>query len=87
MNFFAEGCSCIPEPTRLCHGEPLVNLYTGITNSIYRRALQHKYGDIDGFTKRYNINRLVYYVTFTQVGNAIAREKQIKSWTRAKKLL
>ena len=63
-----------------------LNLYTGITNSIYRRALQHKRGEIEGFTKRYNINRLVYYETFHQVGNAIAREKQIKSWTRAKRI-
>jgi putative endonuclease len=63
-----------------------LNLYTGITNSIYRRALQHKAGEVDGFTKRYNINRLVYYEVFHQAGNAIAREKQIKSWTRAKRL-
>lgn len=63
-----------------------LTLYTGITNSIYRRALQHKGGEVDGFTKRYNINRLVYCEVFHQVGNAIAREKQIKSWTRAKRL-
>jgi putative endonuclease len=63
-----------------------LTLYTGITNSIYRRALQHKSGEIDGFARRYNINRLVYYEVFNQVGNAIAREKQIKSWTRAKRL-
>jgi putative endonuclease len=63
-----------------------LNLYTGITNSIYRRALQHKHGEIDGFTKRYNIDRLVYYEVFHQVGNAIAREKQIKAWTRAKRI-
>ena len=63
-----------------------LNLYTGITNSIYRRALQHKREEIDGFTKRYNINRLVYYEVFHQIGNAIAREKQIKSWTRAKRI-
>lgn len=62
------------------------NLYTGVTNSIYRRVLQHKSGEIDGFTERYNINRLVYYETFHQIGNAIAREKRIKSWTRAKRL-
>jgi len=49
-------------------------------------VLQHKSGEIDGFTKRYNIDRLVYYEIFHQVGNAIAREKQIKSWTRAKRL-
>jgi putative endonuclease len=63
-----------------------LNLYTGITNSLYRRVLQHKSGEIDGFTKRYNIDRLVYYEIFHQIGNAIAREKQIKSWTRAKRL-
>ena len=63
-----------------------LNLYTGITNRIYRRALQHKRGEIEGFTKRYNINRLVYWEVFHHVGNAIAREKQIKSWTRAKRL-
>lgn len=63
-----------------------LNLYTGITNSTYRRALQHKRGEIDGFTKRYNINRLVYYEVFYQIHNAIAREKQIKSWTRAKRI-
>jgi putative endonuclease len=63
-----------------------LNLYTGITNDIYRRALEHKAGKIEGFTKKYNINRLVYYETFKYVGNAIAREKQIKAWTRAKRL-
>ena len=50
-----------------------LNFYTGVTNSIYRRALQHKTGEIGGFTKRYNINRLVYYETFEHIGNAIAR--------------
>ncbi|MCU1271162.1 MAG: excinuclease subunit [Acidobacteriaceae bacterium] len=63
-----------------------LNLYTGVTNSIYRRAVQHKFGEIEGFTKRYKINRLVYYETFGRVGRAIAREKQIKSWTRAKRI-
>ena len=63
-----------------------LNLYTGVTNNLYRRALQHKAGEIDGFTKRYNINRLVYYEVFEHIGNAIAREKQIKAWTRAKRL-
>jgi putative endonuclease len=63
-----------------------LNLYTGITDNIFRRALEHKSGAIQGFTKRYNINRLVYYETFKYVNNAIAREKQIKAWTRAKRL-
>jgi putative endonuclease len=63
-----------------------LNLYTGVTNSIYQRALQHKSGEIDGFTKKYNINRLVYYEMFGHIGNALAREKQVKAWTRAKRL-
>jgi putative endonuclease len=63
-----------------------LNFYTGVTNSIYHRTLQHKSGEVDGFTKKYNINRLVYYEVFEHIGNAIAREKQIKAWTRAKRI-
>ena len=63
-----------------------LNLYTGITSNIYRRSLQHKNGEIDGFTKKYDINRLVYYEVFEHIGNAIAREKQVKAWTRTKRL-
>jgi len=63
-----------------------LNLYTGVTDNIYRRALEHKSGSVEGFTKRYNINRLVYYETFKYINNAIAREKQIKAWTRAKRI-
>jgi putative endonuclease len=63
-----------------------LNLYTGITDNICRRTLEHKSGSIEGFTKRYNINRLVYYEPSKYVNNAIAREKQIKAWTRAKRL-
>ena len=63
-----------------------LTLYTGVTGDLYHRALQHKAGEIEGFTKRYHINRLVYYETFKYVNSAIAREKQIKAWTRAKRL-
>ena len=63
-----------------------LNLYTGVTNDIFDRTLDHKQGLIDGFTKRYKINRLVYFETFRYIGNAINREKQIKSWSRAKKI-
>jgi putative endonuclease len=63
-----------------------LTLYTGVTGDIYHRALQHKAGEIEGFTKKYHISRLVYYETFKYVNNAIAREKQIKAWTRAKRL-
>ena len=61
-------------------------LYTGVTGDLFHRALQHRKGEIEGFTKQYNINRLVYYKTFKYVDKAIAREKQIKAWTRAKRL-
>ncbi len=57
-----------------------------MTNSLARRVLEHKSGEINGFTKRYRIDRLVYYERFRYVSNCIAREKQIKSWSRAKKL-
>jgi putative endonuclease len=63
-----------------------LTLYTGVTGNIYYRALQHKAGEIEGFTKKYLVNRLVFYETFKYVNNALAREKQIKAWTRAKRL-
>jgi putative endonuclease len=61
-------------------------LYIGMTNSIYRRALQHKSGEIEGFTKKYHCDRLVYYESFDDVHRAIGREKQLKGWSRAKKI-
>lgn len=63
-----------------------LNFYSGVTGNIYERALHHKSGAVEGFTKRYNINRLVYYEVFEHIGNAIVREKQIKAWTRAKRI-
>ncbi|MEM7332366.1 MAG: GIY-YIG nuclease family protein [Chloroflexota bacterium] len=60
-------------------------LYTGITNDLQRRVYEHKQKLIGGFTKKYNINRLVYFETFWNPRNAIAREKEIKMWRRAKK--
>ncbi|MGA9528832.1 MAG: GIY-YIG nuclease family protein [Terriglobales bacterium] len=63
-----------------------LTLYTGVTRDLHHRALQHKASEIEGFTKKYHINRLVYYETFKYVNNAIAREKQIKAWTRTKRL-
>jgi putative endonuclease len=60
--------------------------YTGITDEVCRRALEHKSGKFDGFTKQYNIDRLVHYEVFKYVNNAIACEKRIKAWTRAKRL-
>jgi putative endonuclease len=50
------------------------------------RVLQHRAGEVDGFTKRYHVTRLVYYETFQYVNNALARETQIKKWRREKKV-
>ena len=61
-------------------------LYIGMTNSIYRRALQHKRGDVEGFAAKYGCDRLVYYEGFDDVRKAIDREKQLKRWTRNKKI-
>jgi putative endonuclease len=61
-------------------------LYIGMTNSIYRRALQHKHGEIEGFSNKYRCNRLVYYESFGDVYRAIGREKQLKGWRRSKKI-
>ncbi|MFZ0213087.1 MAG: GIY-YIG nuclease family protein [Candidatus Acidiferrales bacterium] len=62
------------------------NLYTGVTNNLERRVAQHRAGIIPGFTKRYRIFRLVHYETFGDIRLAIAREKEIKTWRRQKKL-
>jgi putative endonuclease len=60
-------------------------LYTGVTNNLEHRRYQHKTKYNEGFTKRYNINRLVYFETTDDVTAAIAREKQIKGLLRSKK--
>ena len=61
-------------------------LYTGITSKLLKRVFQHKHKLLPGFTSRYNFDMLVYYEEFSQVLSAIAREKEIKSWRREKKL-
>ena len=61
-------------------------LYIGLTNNIRRRAREHKDGLVEGFTNRYNIDTLVYVESFGDINSAIAREKQIKRWSREKKL-
>lgn len=61
-------------------------LYTGVTNELYTRVLQHKYGMNKGFTKRYNINKLVYFEITDDIYSAITREKQIKAGSRQKKI-
>jgi putative endonuclease len=61
-------------------------LYTGVTNDINRRVYEHKQKTVPGFTSRYNITRLVYCESTTDVAAAIEREKQIKGWLRSKKI-
>ena len=65
---------------------PTRTLYTGITGDIERRVWEHKQRRIEGFTKKYKISRLVYFEIFGDVRAAIAREKTIKGWLRAKKI-
>ncbi len=60
-------------------------LYTGVTNNLAERVFQHKNDVGDGFTKKYKCHRLVYYELFAYIGEAIAREKEVKAWRREKK--
>ena len=61
-------------------------LYIGVTSDLERRVVQHKDGVFAGFTKKYEVKRLVYFEGFGDVRDAIGREKQIKGWRREKKL-
>jgi putative endonuclease len=61
-------------------------LYVGMTNNIERRMREHKSGEFEGFASKYGCNRLVYWESFDEVQRAINREKQLKGWTRAKKI-
>ncbi len=60
--------------------------YTGVTNDLYRRVYEHKNKLVEGFTKRYNINKLVFYEVCENIESVILREKQIKSWSRRAKV-
>ena len=60
-------------------------LYIGVTGDLQRRLYEHKNKLLDGFSKKYNINKLVYFEEFQDIEDAIAREKQLKGWKRAKK--
>ncbi len=61
-------------------------LYTGVTNNLRKRIYQHRQKVVDGFTKKYNIFKLVYYEIFEDIYRAIAREKQIKAGSRKIKI-
>jgi len=61
-------------------------IYIGMTNNLRRRVFEHKNGLVEGFTQSYRCHRLVYYESFDDVTKAIDREKQLKRWSRAKKV-
>jgi len=61
-------------------------LYTGVTNDLKRRVYEHKNKPVEGFTKKYNVSRLVYYEVCEDIESAILREKQIKGGSRQKKI-
>ena len=61
-------------------------LYTGVTNDLVRRCFEHKVKKIKGFTKNYNIDELVYFEKFDLITEAISREKQLKGYSRSKKV-
>ena len=60
-------------------------LYIGVTNDIVRRVYEHKEKLVEGFTQKYNVNKLVYYERTNEIITAIEREKQLKAWSRKKK--
>jgi len=61
-------------------------LYIGVTSKLGPRILQHKSKETEGFTAKYNVNRLVYFEKFEDIRSAIAREKRLKGWARVKKV-
>ena len=60
-------------------------IYIGVTNNLPKRLYEHRNHLADGFTKKYNVHKLVYFEQTTDVNSAISREKQLKGWTRKKK--
>ena len=61
-------------------------IYTGVTSDLRKRVYAHREGLVDGFTKKYNVKKLVYYEIADDIESAIAREKQIKAGSRKKKI-
>ena len=60
-------------------------MYIGVTNDLRRRLYEHKTEQIEGFTKKNHVHKLVYFEEYSEVNDAIAREKQLKRWVRSKK--
>jgi putative endonuclease len=61
-------------------------LYIGVSNDLARRSWEHREGLVPGFTRKYGVKQLVYYETFTTIGDAIQRETRLKKFTRRRKL-
>ena len=80
----------------MMHERPLYSVYImasrsltlciGVTRDLYRRTMEHKHHELEGFTSQYRVERLVYYERFVDIRAAIAREKQLKGWRREKKI-
>lgn len=62
-------------------------IYAGVTSNLQKRVYEHREGLVDGFTKKYNVKKLVYYEVTDDIESAIAREKQIKAGSRNKKIV
>lgn len=60
-------------------------LYTGVTSDLKKRVMEHRMGKTGGFTAKYRVHKLIYYEEFADIRYAIAREKQLKSWSRKHK--
>ena len=60
-------------------------MYIGVTNDLHRRLYEHKNEQIEGFTKKYHVHKLVYFEEYSEINDAISREKQLKRWVRSKK--
>jgi putative endonuclease len=61
-------------------------LYVGLTDNLWKRVQEHQDGTFDGFTRKYKVNRLMYFETFIESAIAADRERQIKKWRREKKI-
>ena len=61
-------------------------LYIGVTNDLTRRIREHMSEQIEGFTKKYHVHKLVYFEEYSEINEAISREKQLKRWCRSKKI-
>lgn len=60
-------------------------LYIGMTNNLLRRMLEHRKGEVKGFTQKYKVSHLIYHESTTEVYGALEREKELKGWSRIKK--